>query len=211
MRVPTDAFDGVIGAPDPAATSRAAHESAAALLHRVRRGVDADVVERLIAYTDREGLEEVAQMWSAAPARSLPGALWRLYAIRAAVRADPAGTAWRYERAVSLEAVPASGQAPAGSVHGALAGAPPLAGPDEMTDLIDQIMRGVFTGDFEIALERAASFAWMLSRGAIDDAVGAEGMNESRAEFETRRAARLLEYSEDLHASARLWARGALD
>ena len=34
--------------------------------------------ERMVAYTDEHGLDTLAELWSRAGARSLPGALWRL-------------------------------------------------------------------------------------------------------------------------------------
>ena len=58
----------------------------------MRRGRDSDdpvVTKRLVKLADEQGLEAIAEMWAESPARSLPGALWRLYALRAATIQDP--------------------------------------------------------------------------------------------------------------------------
>ena len=47
------------------------------------------VTARLVTLVDDLGLSPVADLWSARPARSLPGALWPLYALREWVRRSP--------------------------------------------------------------------------------------------------------------------------
>ena len=82
-------FDQRIGGVDPAVLAEAAHVTAAAVLHRGRGHEDPEVRRRLVEFTDTEGLDGLAALWSEAPPVSLPGALWRLYALRSAVQADP--------------------------------------------------------------------------------------------------------------------------
>src|SRR5690606_41273056 len=46
------------------------------------------------------------------------------------------------------------------------AGAPIPAGPAELVALIDTILRGAFTGDFAVALDRAAAFCRVQASGS---------------------------------------------
>ena len=82
-------FEAHEGGTDPARVSEAAHLAAQALVSRGRRSRDPEVHERLVRLTDEQGLDGIAEMWAEAPAVSLPGALWRLYALRAAARSVP--------------------------------------------------------------------------------------------------------------------------
>jgi hypothetical protein len=143
---PADTFDRRFGSTDPADVSRIAHATASALITRVRDEPTDAVVERLITFTDAHGLETVAELWSHSPAKSLPGTLWRLYLLQLMVRDDAATAALLYERGARCCTVDD------------VAGAPTPAGPEELITLVDEILRGVFTGDFAVALERAASF-----------------------------------------------------
>lgn len=206
VRMPGEAFEAVVGGADPAATSRVAHDTAAALLHRIRGGaepgrIDRAAIERLVAYTDAHGIDEFAELWSRAAAHSLPGALWRLYVIRAAVRADPDGASWTFRRGAEVDR----------TISRAVAGAVTPTGPRELEQLIDEILRGAFVGDFEIALERASAFCRIMSQGAIDAATDGEDDSPDRARELTLRAARYLGYAEDLHVCAQRWADGVLD
>ncbi len=79
VRRPSETFDRLFAAEDPAEVSRQAHSTAQALLSRVRDEPDGGVVERLVAFTTEHGIDDIAELWSRSPARSLPGALWRLY------------------------------------------------------------------------------------------------------------------------------------
>jgi hypothetical protein len=86
-------------------------------------------------------------MWAESPARSLPGALWRLYALRAATVQDP-------ERiSVYFKAGKDTAQ-----VSNVVAGAAEPPGADEMKTMADAILSGAFDGDFDVALERSAAF-----------------------------------------------------
>src|SRR5690606_41513969 len=66
-------FESLVGGEDPAQISRIAHETASALLGRVRAQPDTEVVERLVAYTDENGIDAIAELWSRASPHSLPG------------------------------------------------------------------------------------------------------------------------------------------
>ena len=69
-------FEPYEGGADPARVSEAAHLSAQAFVQRGIANNDPEVSRRLIAVAEEEGLEVLAELWSEAPAHSLPGALW---------------------------------------------------------------------------------------------------------------------------------------
>ena len=148
-------FESFQGGDDPASISRVAHETAQALLARVWSDPDPRIVERLIAYTDEHGIDTVAELWSRAAPRSLPGALWRIYLIRLLIRQDPDGTAFLYQRGVDV----------AVSIDPVVAGAVIPTGPAEIIAVADEILRGVFSGDFAVALDRAAAFCRVTGAG----------------------------------------------
>ncbi|MGN6125865.1 MAG: DNA-directed RNA polymerase subunit beta, partial [Humibacter sp.] len=148
-------FETFHGADDPAEASRVAHETAAALLERVRRHPDPEVVSRLVNYTDENGIDAIAELWSQAGARSLPGALWRIYLLRLAIREDPHAASLQYQRGADILQ----------SIDPVVAGAELPTGPSEIIDLADRILRGVFEGDFAVALERAAAFCRVSASG----------------------------------------------
>lgn len=156
IKRPAEVFDRLFAADDPAEVSRVAHSTAHALIARVRAEPDEAVVERLIAFTGEYGIDDVAELWSRAPARSLPGALWRLYLLQLMIHEDAATSALIYER----------GRHALDSVDPVVAGAPEPAGPDELVELINTILRGLFQGDFAVALERAAAFCRVQATGS---------------------------------------------
>ena len=200
VRRPGELFDRRYAAEDPAEVSRVAHSTASALLARVRAESDAAVVDRLVAFTGDHGIDDLAQLWSRAPARSLPGALWRLYLLQLMIHDDPRTAALLFDR----------GRAELPGVDVVVAGAPAPAGPAELVSLIDTILRGAFDGDFAIALERAAAFCRVHAAGAIHLADDYEPTEPGRASTLTTRALRLSTFAEDLSASAALWRRDAL-
>ncbi|MFT4157636.1 MAG: DNA-directed RNA polymerase subunit beta [Microbacterium sp.] len=200
VRRPTSAFDNIVGAHDPSAQTRIAHATASALLTRVRADDTGASAERLIAFTAEHGIDEIAELWSQAPARTLPGALWRLYLLQLAIHADSRTAALLYER----------GRVELPSADAAIAGAPVPASPGEIIALIDTILRGAFRGDFAVALDRAAAFCRVQASGATHTANDYESTEPARASDLTARALRLSSYAQDLSASSLLWRRGAL-
>lgn len=200
VRRPAELFDRLFAAEDPAEVSRIAHSTAHALLSRVRADPEGSVVDRLVSFTDSHGIDDIAELWSRSPARSLPGALWRLYLLQLMIHDDPQTAALLYER----------GRLELDSVDPVVAGAPSPAGPDELVALIDTIMRGIFEGDFGVALERAAAFCRVEASGATHLADDYEVSEPERATAFTTRAARLAGYGIDLSSCAALWRRDAL-
>lgn len=190
----------MVGSDDPAEVSRIAHSTAHALMSRVRDEQERAVVDRLVSFTDEHGIDTIAELWSRSPARSLPGTLWRIYLLQLMVHGDPATASITYER----------GRSETASADVVVAGAPTPAGPEELIVLSDTILRGLFEGDFAVALERAASFCRVQSAGATHLADDAELAAPERASAMTTRALRLATYATDLGAAARLWRSGAL-
>jgi hypothetical protein len=200
VRRPAELFDRLFAAEDPAEVSRVAHSTAQALLSRVRADPTVDVVERLVTFTDDHGIDDIAELWSRSPARSLPGALWRLYLLQLMIHDDAATAALLFER----------GRVAMATVDPVVVGAPAPAGPEELVQLIDTILRGLFDGDFAVALERAAAFCRVQASGATHVADDYENTESERASALTTRALRLSTYADDLAAAAALWRREAL-
>jgi hypothetical protein len=180
-----------LGVPsDPIAELHAAHETAAVLLRTGRAADDPAVTARLVALGDEIGLSTLADLWASRPARSLPGALWRLYLLREWVGTDPQGAAREYSAGIRFT-----------EPNHAVAGVDP-PGPDEIRRVADEILRGVFDGDFAIALERAAAFCHVVASGRADVAAGSQGLIQ---------AGRLQDMAADLTAAAQLWRSGELE
>jgi hypothetical protein len=196
-----DKFDTYEGGEDPAQILRVAHDTAHALVARARENDDPAVLERLIAYTDANGIDAIAELWARSSPRSLPGALWRIYLIRLLIRQDPPGTSLMFQRGSEILQ----------TIDTVVAGAPMPTGPDEITELADEILRGVFTGDFAVALDRAAAFCRISAAGATSLADDADFTSPERATELTSRADRLAVTGDEFTACARLNRAGALD
>lgn len=173
----------------------AAHSTARLLVLGARDSEDPETVRRLLSLTDDHGLELLAELWADAPADSLPGALWRLYALRDWVHRDPT--------AASREFHDGRRSAP---VHEVVAGVADPPGPEQVREMVDAVLRGVYTGDFAVALERAAAFARIVAVGRAHQADSTQGDEHDP----TRSAARLVRTAEQLEAAAREWRSGTL-
>ncbi len=139
---------------DPAAVRERADQAARLLVRGARDSADSEVAERLVHLAETEGLETLAELWAGAPADSLAGCLWRLYLLRSWVYADPAGVAEQFEAGRT--------RAPVARVVAGVADPP---GPDELRAMVDQVLRGIVTGDFADVLFRAAAFARVVATG----------------------------------------------
>lgn len=222
--------DGLAGGLDPQAISEMSHLSAAALLDRVRHSEDPEVVHRVLTLVETVGVDEIAELWSDTEPDSLPGVLWRLYMLRAWMRSnrDSIATLWRAGEPVATSA-------------SAIAGVDQAPTADDIVRLADSILSGAFTGDFAVALERAAAFTDVVAQGlhvearrisahaadhehaagALPD--GEHGAPEaslalSQATRMRSQAARLMHMAGNLmstartfHRGANLWRRGRLE
>jgi hypothetical protein len=184
---------------DPARVTEVAHETAAVIVRTGRAAHDRELTTRLVALVDDLGLSTIAELWADRPARTLPGALWRLYALREWVCRDPVGASADYAAGIRFADVP----------H-VVAGVAEPPGPAELKELTDAILTGVFEGDLAIALERASGFCRVVAAGRAQRANDAEGHDPLWGSAQTRRAASLLTTADDLETCARLWRNGDL-
>ncbi|WP_404385161.1 hypothetical protein LL946_04405 [Knoellia locipacati] len=186
--------------PGPAETTEIAHQTAAVLVGTGRAAHDPAVTARLVALVDDLGLSTVADLWAGRPGRSLPGALWRLYALREWVRRQPVEASRQYAAGMRFT-----------DVGHAIAGVAEPPGPQEVTALADEILTGVFQGDLAVALERAAAFAAVVAAGRADLAHDRDETDPESAGALTTSAAAMQRTGEDLVACARLWRADELD
>ena len=194
-------FEAFQGGADPAALMRTAQQSARLLMSRARDSDDPEVLERLVSYTDEHGIDALAELWAQAIPQSLPGALWRIYLVRVLIRQDPTGVALLFQRGTEVLS----------TIDPIVAGAPLPVGPEEITELADRILRGVFDGDLADALERAAAFCRVTAAGALSVADDQDAANPGRATELTTRAQRLVTTADELLACARLARADSLD
>ncbi|MBD8061802.1 hypothetical protein H9624_05630 [Actinomycetaceae bacterium Sa1BUA1] len=189
----------IVGDVDPALRSQAAHTTAAVLVGRGRAGAeDPELVSRLVSLVDTEGLDTIAALWAQSPPTTLPGALWRLYLMREWVRADPARVADRFS----------IGRHRA-EVAGVIAGVVEPPGPSDVAQLADAVLAGVYEGDLDVALDRAAAFIRVVATGSALDADWVD--DDELAARLTRRASALLRTAEELERAAEMWRVGTLD
>ncbi len=176
---------------DPAALAETAHSTAAAMVEAGRRAEDPLVTARLVRLVDEHGLDTIAELWAGRPACSLPGALWRLYVVREWVRRDAVGAAGDYAAGRRLA-----------QVADVIAGVAEPPGPKELRELVDAVLTGVYAGELDVALERAAAFCRVVSAGR---AVLAQDLADPASRELTQRAAALNDTAGDLEAAARAW------
>ncbi|MCW2746896.1 MAG: hypothetical protein JWP10_38, partial [Nocardioidaceae bacterium] len=121
-----DLFAAQPGGEDPAEQAAAGQRIARLLVRGARTHDDQELVDRVLHLADEHGLDLVAEMWSAAPAESLAGALWRLYALRTWVHRQPDQAAREFAAGRMFSAV-----------HEVLAGVADPPGPAEVILLVD--------------------------------------------------------------------------
>lgn len=191
-------FDQREGGADPALISQAAHDSAHALIRQGRDAADPEITERFVTLAETEGIEAIAELWADSPARSLAGALWRIYALRAAVQKSP-------ERMSEYYRLGRSQSAPS-----AIAGVaePPTA--EEMSRLANHILAGMYAGEIDVAFDRAGAFCRVIARG---QALWADKQHLEHREATrlTENADQLVRTAEELESSARAQRAGTLD
>jgi hypothetical protein len=184
-------FESLPGAADPATVTEAAHRTAELLVRGVRDSEDAEVHARVVKLADEYGLDELAELWSDAPADSLPGALWRLYLLRS----------WVHSNAEEVSREFAAGRHYA-EVHAVVAGVAEPPGPTEVREMVDAVLRGVATGDFATTLDRAAAFARIVATGRAH--LADDGHDRVLS------ASKLVETADQLQTSARAERAGQL-
>lgn len=156
------------GDSDPALASEAAHATANAVLYGPSHlAEDESLAERVGRIIDAEGLDEIAGLWSRSPATTLPGALWRLYLLRAWLERDPETITMRF-RAGADESAPAAVRDPADDDAG-----PRDAVVAPQPGVLDERLAHLFAGTSEVELadllEQAAAFLRVLAAGASSE------------------------------------------
>ena len=134
-----------------------AHDTAQ-LLVREQRGTDSDdTLSRMKTFVDQEGVDTLAELWSSADPVSLPGALWRLFGIREQVRVRPDVIGEVVQR--GLDALE--------TIDPVVVGAEEPVTAAGVGNIIDQVLRGGFSGDLANALERASALARVIAAGLL--------------------------------------------
>lgn len=185
---------------DPAARAELAHDLATLLVNAPGVERNAESAHRFVTLAEEYGLETVAGLWASAPPVSLPGSLWRLYALRAWIRNDSQQASQWFTTGLG---VGAGDSATAGrlTVPRVVAGVEEPPGPAEVARVADEILTGAFLGDFGDALSRAAAFVAVAAAGRA--ALGTDEQPEGLRRFAT--------LAEDLSESAHAYRAGTLD
>ena len=181
---------------DPAERTAIAHETARLLVERPQDTATEATVARLVSFTDEWGLDTLAELWSSSPPATLPGALWRLYLVRAVLRHNIEDARALFQRGVD----------DLSTIDPVVAGAPDPLTVDDLVRLLDDIVAGVFRSDIAHGLDRAASVARAVSAGALS-------FSWNTADDDSYFSSRSLNWSviaEELSDAARLARAGLL-
>ena len=198
-------LDGLAGGADPETIRELSHTSAAALLDRVHHTEDPEVVARVLTLVDHEGVDVIAELWSHAEPDSLPGVLWRLYMLRT----------WMRKQDTTLAVLWRLGE-PTVTSASVIAGVNQAPTEEDIAATADSILAGAFTGDFAVALDRAAVFTDVVANGLRLQAhrmVAGYGPDAAASDEEktTRaKAARLMHTAANLMSTAKVFHRGAV-
>lgn len=197
-------LDGLAGGADPETIRELSHTSAAALLDRVHHTEDPEVVARVLTLVDHEGVDVIAELWSHAEPDSLPGVLWRLYLLRT----------WMRKRTTAIAQLWRLGE-PTVTSASVIAGVNQAPTEEDIAATADSILAGAFTGDFAVAMDRAAVFTDVIANGLRIRAHGMVADYDSDAasdeEKTTRaKAARLMHTAANLMSTAKVFHRGAV-
>ncbi|TCD54548.1 thymidine phosphorylase [Alloscardovia theropitheci] len=197
MQLDQALLDHMAGGADPEELRELAHSTAASLLDRVHHTQDAEIVQRVIAVVDTEGIETIAQLWASSDAQSLPGILWRLYTMRT----------WMQRNQQSLAQLWREGELPP-TAASAITGINLQPEPQDIASTADSILSGAFTGDFAVALDRASSFCHVVARALVERAkkIPAGAHRQAIAQ----NAQRLVTTAKDFALGAQLWRNGEL-
>jgi hypothetical protein len=174
---------------DPYARLELAHATAAAVVH-AGRGDDEPSTPHMVRLADTVGLETLAELWRDAAPDSLPGALWSLYVLRTWCETQAAEVARLYRAGRGL--------AP---VEEVVAGVSEDADPDAVRTVADAVLTGVYDGELDVALERAAALFRIVAAGREWNDVDTDA---------SRRAHRHREAAAALTRAAQAWRKGTL-
>jgi hypothetical protein len=179
------------GGTTPSSRAEIAAATAAVVVQAGRSPGDG---ARFVGLADRVGLDTLAALWRDADPVSLPGALWALYLLRQWCQSDgdEVTRLWRAGEAL----------APA---EAAVAGVADYADVAAVQQLADAVLAGVYQGELDVALERAAAFFRVVAAGRRT--LGGSDSSESDA---ADLAARNDRVAGALGAAATRWRAGTL-
>lgn len=189
--------ENIPGAEDGARSSEVAHLVAQTLL-----GIEKDTdqnVQHLRELLESGGVDTVSELWSASPANTLPGTLWRLYLVYQWYLRDPDLVNERFQQGRGALEI---GQA-----------APVERSDKSVSTLMEELAalwqaKTSITG-LEPLLDKVADFLHVLASG-----VSAEWIKDARDELAdpvTLRPQALLQTASDLKLSARAAKANRLD
>jgi hypothetical protein len=176
--------------------SELAATTAAAVLSAGRdREASGVETQSLVGLADTVGLDTLRALWRGAPPVSLASSLWALYLLRS----------WCVTGAAEVVRLWALGE-PQAAADAVVAGVNALADEAAMGELADAILTGAFTGDFAVALERAASVFRVLAAGRRQLPDAGDGLDAGEAALAegNERAA------DGLAAAAQQWRANSL-
>ena len=187
------------GGIDPARRDEMGHLTAQVILKETRATGDPQMVAQLLRLVESQGIDELAELWANAAPDTLPGTLWRLYALQQATRSEGEQAAHWYRLGL-----------PTAQVAGVVAGVVEPPTPQHLERVIDEVLSGFFTGDLAVALERAAAYARVLVTGIALDADARDLDDKTHSVSMTKVAANMQQLATQLEWSAKLWRKGEL-
>ncbi|WP_375492522.1 hypothetical protein [uncultured Jatrophihabitans sp.] len=123
----------------------------------VRAGRSPGDREQFVALADEVGLDTLASLWRDCDPASLPGVLWTLYLLRQ----------WCRDSATDVVRLWRRGE-PLAPAEAAVAGVGEFADAEAVGAFGDVVLAGVYRGDLDVALERAAAFFRVVATGRRD-------------------------------------------
>lgn len=189
--------ENIPGAEDGARSSEVAHLVAQTLL-----GIEKDTdqnVQHLRELLESGGVDTVSELWSASPANTLPGTLWRLYLVYQWYLRDPDLVNERFQQGLSaLE----------------IGEAAPVERSEKSVSTLMEELAALWEAKTSITglgplLDKVADFLHVLASG-----VSAEWIKDARDELAdpvTLRPQALLQTASDLKLSARMAKANRLD
>jgi hypothetical protein len=148
---------------------------------------------RFVHLAEQVGIDTLAELWRDADPVSLPGALFALYLLRQWCHGhgDEVARLWR-------------AGAPYAPADAVVAGVADAADPGALRDVSDAVLRGIYRGDLDVALERAAALFRVFAVGRDELAAASDDSAARQLADRNRRAAT------DLASAAHRWREGTL-
>jgi len=141
-----------------------AHDTAT-LLIRGDEGSHPDMLNKVKAFVDAEGIHTLAELWEGTDPITLPHSLFRLFQVREQIHLHAEDIGHLINRGIDVLE----------TIDPYVVGAQVPVTAETVRAIIDQILSGSFQGVLAQALERAASLATLVSAGLLDWVEKGEG------------------------------------